>query len=65
MVPLGWGEPHPIARAGLLTTLVTVYAPRDRHELRVVLGLVWQSCRFAQGSLGALHGGDRCLLEPR
>jgi hypothetical protein len=65
VVRLGWGEPHPIAKAGILTTLVTVYAPRVRPELEVVLGLIWQSCQFAQGNLRALHGGDRCLLEMR
>jgi len=63
VVRLGWGEPHPIAKAGILTTLITVYAPRDRPELDAVLSLVRQSCQFAQGNLQALHGGDHRLLE--
>jgi len=65
VVFLGWGEPHPIAEAGILTTLVTVYAPRDRQELDTVLSLVGQSCQFAQGELQVLHGNERCLSEAR
>jgi hypothetical protein len=65
VVSLGWGEPHPIAEAGVLATLVTVYAPRDRQELRAVLGLIVQSYRFALGKLQVLHGHERCLPEAR
>lgn len=65
VVRLGWGERHPLAKAGILPTLVTVYAPRDRQELEIVLGFTAQSCQFAEGKLRALHGPDRCLLEAR
>jgi hypothetical protein len=65
VVFLGWGQPHPIAEAGILTTLVTVYAPRDREELDTVLSLIEQSCQFAQGELWVLHGNESCLLEAR
>jgi hypothetical protein len=63
VVRLGWGERHPIAVAGILTTLVTLYAPRDRQELSAVLGLIVQSYRFAQGKLQVLHGDEHCLRE--
>src|SRR5690349_6904899 len=63
VVRLGWGERHPIANAGILTTLVTVYAPRDPRELEIALALVRHSCQFARGDLGALQGGDRSWLE--
>lgn len=63
VVRLGWGERHPIAEAGILTTLVTVYAPRDCTELTAVLGLVEQSCQFAQGKLQVLHGGQQYKSE--
>ena len=58
---LSWGEPHPIATAGILTTLMTVYAPRDRQEMDIVFGLVAQSCQFAQGKLPLLYGAERSL----
>jgi hypothetical protein len=63
VVRLGWGELHPIAAAGLLTTLVTVYAPRDRREIATVLALIEQSCQFAQGKLQALGGPEHSLRE--
>ena len=63
VVRLGWGESHPLAKAGILTTLVTVYAPRNRQELEVALGFIAQSCQFAQGKLWVLHGHDRRLPE--
>lgn len=63
VVRLGWGERHPIAKAGILTTLVTVYAPRDCQELTAVLGLIAQSCQFAQGKLQVLHRGQQCQPE--
>lgn len=65
VVRLGWGERHPIAQAGILTTLVTVYAPRDRHELNAVLGLIVQSCEFAQGKLQVLNGREHSLRDSR
>lgn len=57
VVRLCWGERHPIAVVGILPTLMTVYAPRDGQELTTVLGLVEQSCLFAQGKLRVLDGG--------
>jgi hypothetical protein len=63
VVRLGWGERHPIAEAGILTTLVTIYAPRDRQELCAVLDLIVQSCHFAQGELQVLQGNEHCLAE--
>jgi hypothetical protein len=62
---LGWGEPHPIAEAGMLTTLVTVYAPRNCQELDPVLGLIVQSCQFAKGKLDSPYGGERSLRDSR
>ena len=51
-IGLGWAEPHPITRAGIMPkTLVLVYAPRDSQELTVIQQLVWSSCRFARGSI--------------
>ena len=58
---LSWGEPHPIAAIGILTTLMTVYAPRDRQEMDTVFGLVEQSCQFAQGKLQLLYGEETFL----
>jgi hypothetical protein len=65
VVRLGWGERHPIAAAGILPTLVTVYAPRDCQELGIVLSLVVQSCQFAQGKLEASYGGQHSPRESR
>ena len=61
VVRLGWGERHPIAGFGILTALVTIYAPRDCQELTTVLDLIAQSCEFAQGKLEALHSQERGL----
>ena len=65
VVRLGWGERHPIAELGILTTLVTVYAPRDYLELDTVLWLIAQSCQFAMGKLQAFYGGERFQPESR
>jgi phospholipase/carboxylesterase len=65
VVRLAWGERHPIAESGILTTLVTVYAPREREELDAVLGLIVQSCHFAQGKLQVLHDDERGVREVR
>jgi hypothetical protein len=46
-VALGWAQRHPIAAAGILNTLVMVYAPRSLAELEVALGLIRVSCHFA------------------
>jgi hypothetical protein len=59
VVRRGWAERHPIARAGILPTLLTVYAPRDRKEMAAVLGLIEQSCQFAQGKLQMLQPESR------
>ena len=55
---LGWGERHPVAEVCILPALVTVYAPRNPEELEAVLGLVVQSCAFAQGKMQVLRGDD-------
>jgi hypothetical protein len=60
---LSWGEPHPIAAAGILATLMTVYAPRDHQEVDIVFGLVEQSCQFAQGKLRLLYGAEGSLRK--
>lgn len=65
VVRLGWGERHPIAETGILTTLVTVYGPRDSDELSAILGLIAQSCQFAQGKLRDFCGYERALSEAR
>ena len=65
VVRLGWGERHPIAAVGILTTLVTVYAPRDGRELNAVLDLIEQSCQFAQGKLQVLHRVQQYQPEAR
>jgi hypothetical protein len=64
-VRLGWGERHPIAETGMLTTLLTVYAPRDREEMDTVLGLIVQSCWFAGGKLPDFCAEERSLPEVR
>ncbi len=65
VVRLGWGERHPIAEMGILTTLVAVYAPRDCEELGAVFGLIVQSSQFARGKWEALYSGERPLPESR
>jgi Family of unknown function (DUF5519) len=46
----GWGEPHPMARRGLIPpTTVMVYAPRDAAEVDTVLQVIGASYRFARG----------------
>ena len=46
----GWGEPHPMARRGLIPpTAVMVYAPRDAAEVDAVLQAIGASYRFACG----------------
>jgi len=50
IVELGWAEPHPAVRSGVMPqTLVTVYAPRNSQELGVVLQLIGYSWQFARG----------------
>lgn len=63
VVRLRWGEPHPIAYGGILTSLLTVYGPRDRDEMDVVFELVRQSCHFAHGQLHELCGETRSMRE--
>ena len=44
----GWGEPHPVALAGLIPiNTVMVYGPRDDEELEVVWRLVQASHGYA------------------
>jgi hypothetical protein len=46
----GWGEPHPMARRGLIPpTAVMVYAPRDAAEVEAILHMIGVSYRFACG----------------
>jgi phospholipase/carboxylesterase len=53
-IEFGWGEAHPVGRAGSLShCLVTLYAPRDRDELEMVLKLVESSWEFAGGGANA------------
>ena len=47
----GWGEPHPMARRGLIPpSAVMVYAPRDAAEVDTVLEVIRASYRFACGA---------------
>ena len=49
-IEFGWGEEHPVGRAGSLShCLVTLYAPRDVEELEMVLRLIESSWEFARG----------------
>jgi hypothetical protein len=44
------GEPHPMARRGLIPpTAVMVYAPRDAAEVETILQVIKASHRFACG----------------
>lgn len=50
VIAKGWGEQHPVARAGYLPPgIVMVYAPRDDRELEIVLDIVQAAFRFASG----------------
>jgi hypothetical protein len=54
IIRLGWAEGHPLAGIGFLPdSLVLVYAPRNEHELEMVLEIVKISYRFAQGPAAA------------
>jgi hypothetical protein len=45
----GWGEPHPMARRGLIPpTAVMVYAPRNAAEVETVLQVIGASYRLAR-----------------
>ena len=51
VVAQGWGEPHPVARLGLIPpTAVMVYAPRNDGERAVVEAVVVASHRYATGA---------------
>jgi hypothetical protein len=53
----GWGEMHPMARAGPgPRTAVMVFGPRDDLELEVVWGIVRASYAFAVGSHTSAEG---------
>ena len=46
----GWGEPHPMARRGVIpATAVMIYAPRSAEEVETVLHVIEVSYRFALG----------------
>ncbi len=48
---LGWGEPHPATREGIMPpTLVMLYAPRTLLELEIAFGLIQISWQFAAGA---------------
>lgn len=45
-----WGEPHPMAKRGLIPANVCmVYGPRDEKEIEVVVRLAAATLRFARG----------------
>lgn len=47
----GWGEPHPVARMGLIPpTAMMVYGPRDEEELESVWEILRASHAFATGT---------------
>ncbi|MDQ4149433.1 MAG: DUF5519 family protein [Actinomycetota bacterium] len=44
----GWGEPHPVALAGLIPiNTVMIYGPRDEAELEVAWTLLQMSHQYA------------------
>jgi len=46
----GWGESHPLVPQGQAPeTLVMIFGPRDTDELEVIMSLIGESYRFAQG----------------
>ena len=50
VVERGWGQPHPVAKLGLIPpTTMMVYGPRDSSELDVVLMLLRASWSYARG----------------
>lgn len=50
VIAQGWGELHPVARAGLVPpTLVMLYGPRDQDDLATVWQLVEESYAYARG----------------
>ena len=50
VVEKGWAEIHPLVPKGRMPpTLVMVYGPRDEGELKVILGLIDASYKFARG----------------
>lgn len=51
VVRQGWGELHPIARAGQRpATLLMLFGPRNNDELEILWPLVQQSHTFARSS---------------
>lgn len=51
----GWGEPHPVARLGLIPpTAMMVYGPRDEGELETVWEILRASHAFASGGPSAV-----------
>ena len=54
VVRLGWGVPHPLAEAGIIENLMTIYAPRDLNEVDAVLQIIRTSYQFARGQWNRL-----------
>lgn len=53
VVERGWGEPHPVAKMGLIPpTTLMVYGPRDPGEVEVVMTLLKASWSYARGETG-------------
>mgnify|MGYP000178343269 FL=1 len=51
VVAQGWGEPHPVARLGLIPqTVVMVYGPRDQTELEIVWQILETAYLYARGA---------------
>jgi hypothetical protein len=56
----GWGEPHPMARRGLIpATAVMVYAPRAAAEVDTVVQVLAASYRFARGDNATTQSAKR------
>jgi hypothetical protein len=54
----GWGELHPLARAGVMPpTAIMVFGPRDEAELEVVWTILQASYAFARGRSGDASAG--------
>ena len=52
LIAKGWGEPHPMARQGVIpANAVMAFAPRDEAEIDVMLRLLHTSWDFARGKL--------------
>ncbi len=53
LLAIGWGEPHPMARRGLIAaTAVMIYAPRSAEEVETAIQVIEVSYRFALRECG-------------